>query len=74
VWYPCFRPFLFPIGGPGDFPPCIRQRPFFIAGDWQALPLAFVRAPHLGLRCMGKQVKNEVSNEPLKGVERMPGS
>ena len=34
-------------------PPCIRHRPFIIAGDWQAFPLDFVRAPHLRLRCMG---------------------
>ena len=31
----------------------IRQRPFGIAGAWQAVPLR-VRAPHRRLRCMGK--------------------
>src|SRR3954452_10644431 len=34
VQLPCFSALLFPCGAPGDFPPCIRQRPFFIAGDW----------------------------------------
>jgi len=49
---PCLRAFLFPLGGPGDFPPCIRQRPFGIAGDRHGCPCR-VRAPHRGLRCMG---------------------
>jgi hypothetical protein len=31
----------------------MRQRPFGIAGDWQGFPFDFVRASHLGLRCMG---------------------
>lgn len=39
VYRPCFKAFLFPFGAPGDGPPCIRQRPFFIAGDRQAFPL-----------------------------------
>jgi hypothetical protein len=30
--------FLLPFGAPGDGPPCIRQRPFGIAGDWQGFP------------------------------------
>jgi hypothetical protein len=30
---PCLKAFLFPFGAPGDFPPCIRQRPFLIAAD-----------------------------------------
>jgi hypothetical protein len=34
--------FLLPFGAPGDVPPCIRQRPFFIAGDWH------------GVWCIGK--------------------
>ena len=34
-------------------PPCMRQRRLpDTAGDWQGLP-ARVRAPHLGLWCMG---------------------
>jgi len=37
---------------PGDLPPCIRQRPFGIAGDRQDVPFR-VFAPHRGLRCMG---------------------
>jgi len=45
--------FLLPFGGPGDRPPCIRQRPFGIAGDWQGFPL-LVRAPQRLLRFMGK--------------------
>ena len=44
--------FLLPFGAPGDAPPCIRQRPFAIAGDWHGVPLR-VRAPQRGLRCMG---------------------
>jgi hypothetical protein len=39
---------LLPFGAPGDIPPCIRQRPFGIAGDRHRLPL-LVRAPHRGL-------------------------
>ena len=35
---PCFQAFLFPFGAPGDVPPCIRHRPFFIAGDWHSVP------------------------------------
>jgi hypothetical protein len=34
VYRPCLRAFLFPFGAPGDIPPCIRHRPFGIAGDW----------------------------------------
>ena len=52
VYRPCLNAFLLPLGAPGDFPPCIRQRPFGIAGDWHRLPLR-VRAPHRRLRCMG---------------------
>jgi hypothetical protein len=33
-----FQAFPFPLGGPVDVPPCIRQRPFFIAGDWHGAP------------------------------------
>jgi hypothetical protein len=33
LYHPCFSAFLFPFGAPGDGPPCIRQRPFGIAGD-----------------------------------------
>jgi hypothetical protein len=32
LYRPCLNAFLFPFGAPGDFPPCIRQRPFDIAG------------------------------------------
>jgi hypothetical protein len=39
------RAFLFPFGAPGDGPPCIRQRPFGIAGDRHGLPRR-VRARH----------------------------
>ena len=53
VLRPCFKAFLLPFGAPGDGPPCIRQRPFFIAGDWQGLPRR-VRARHRGAWCMGK--------------------
>jgi hypothetical protein len=48
VYSPCFKAFLFPFGAPGDVPPCIRQRPFFIAGDRQDFPL-LVFAPQRGL-------------------------
>jgi hypothetical protein len=44
-----------PSGAPGDGPPCIRQRPFGIAGDRQGVPLR-VFAPHLGLECMGNRM------------------
>jgi hypothetical protein len=30
-----------PLGAPGEPPPCIRQRPFAIAGDWHCWPSAF---------------------------------
>jgi hypothetical protein len=39
----CLKAFLLPLGAPGDRPPCTRQRPFGIAGDWHRLPL-LVRA------------------------------
>ena len=41
---PCFQAFRLPLGAPGDGPPCIRQRPLGMAGDWHGLPLR-VRAP-----------------------------
>src|SRR5689334_2233429 len=44
--------FLLPLGAPGEPPPCIRQRPFVIAGDRHSRPLR-VCAPHRRLRCMG---------------------
>src|SRR5262249_13832929 len=50
---PCFKAFWLPFGAPGDGPPCIRQRPFFIAGDWHGLPRR-VRARHRSAWCMGK--------------------
>jgi hypothetical protein len=49
VYHPCLRAFLFPFGAPGDGPPCIRQRPFGIAGDWHGLSLR-VFAPQRRLR------------------------
>lgn len=52
VQRPCLRALSFPIGTPGDFPPCIRQRPFATAGDWHGIPFR-VRVPQRGLRCMG---------------------
>jgi hypothetical protein len=52
VYRPCLRAFLLPFGAPGDGPPCIRQRPFGIAGDRHGFPIR-VRAPQRGLRCMG---------------------
>jgi hypothetical protein len=55
VYHPCFRAFSFPFGAPGDGPPCIRQRPFGIAGDWHGLPLR-VFAPQRGLDCMSKSM------------------
>jgi hypothetical protein len=45
---PCLKAFLLPFGAPGDFPPCIRQRPFGIAADRHMVPLR-VRAPHRAL-------------------------
>ena len=53
VYQPCLRAFLFPFGAPGDFPPCIRHRPFFIAGDWHKLP-RLVRALHRDAWCICK--------------------
>ena len=41
---PCLKAFVLPTGAPGDAPPCIRQRPFVIAGDRHGIPL-LVRAP-----------------------------
>src|SRR3984957_1548131 len=49
---PCLRAFLLPLPAPGALPPCIRQRPLAIAGDWQGV-LVRVRAWQRGLRCMG---------------------
>ena len=39
------------FGAPGDVPPCIRQRPFVIAGDRQGVPV-LVRARQRGLKCI----------------------
>jgi hypothetical protein len=49
---PCFHALRLPSGAPGDGPPCIRQRPLGIAGDWHGSPLR-VRAPQRGARCIG---------------------
>jgi hypothetical protein len=49
---PGLKVFLLPFGAPGDNPPCMRHRPFGIAGDRHRLPL-LVRALHRGLRCIG---------------------
>jgi hypothetical protein len=48
----CLSAFLFPFGAPVAAPPCIRHRPFGIAGDWHPMPV-LVRAPHRRLRCVG---------------------
>jgi hypothetical protein len=53
VYRPCLSACLLPFGAPGESPPCIRHRPFFIAGDWHGLPRR-VRARHRGARCIGK--------------------
>ena len=52
LYRPCLRALALPIGAPGEAPPCIRQRPFAIAGDWHGVS-ARVRAWQRGLRCMG---------------------
>ena len=44
VYRPCLRAFLFPFGAPGDIPPCIRHRPFGIAGAWHELRLRVLPA------------------------------
>jgi hypothetical protein len=45
---------LVSLGAPVDLPPCIRQRPFFIAGDRHDSRVRFDRAPQRGLRCIGR--------------------
>jgi hypothetical protein len=37
LYRPCLKAFLLPFGAPVDSPPCIRQRSFFMAGNWQGL-------------------------------------
>jgi hypothetical protein len=44
VTRPCLKELRLPFGAPGDRPPCIRQRPFGIAGDRHRLPF-LVRPP-----------------------------
>jgi hypothetical protein len=56
VYRPCLKAFLFPFGAPGDGPPCIRHRPFGIAGARHELPLC-VRALQRGVRCMGNLLR-----------------
>jgi len=56
VYRPCLSAFLFPFGAPGDIPPCIRHRPFGIAGARHDFRFR-VRAPHRGLRCMGNLLR-----------------
>src|SRR3954469_6614189 len=51
------KAFLLPLAAPGALPPCIRQRPFAIAGDWHGVP-ARVRAWQRGLRGMGNLAGN----------------
>ena len=49
VRWPClYMPCLPPRGAPGDFPPCIRQRPFFIEGLRQGFPVVGLCAPQRG--------------------------
>jgi len=36
---------LFPFGAPSDAPPCVRQRPFGIAGDRHGLPRKALSRP-----------------------------
>jgi hypothetical protein len=42
-----------PFGAPVDSPPCMRQRPFAIAGCRHGCPVVRQWAPHLGLTCIG---------------------
>ncbi len=46
---PCFHdPLRLPLGAPVPYPPpCSRQRPCFVCGDWQGVPRR-VLAKHLG--------------------------
>jgi hypothetical protein len=58
---PCFqlatrlRSFPSGVRGPVLMPPCIRQRPFGIAGDWHRVRLR-VSAPQRGLWCISVAV------------------
>jgi len=66
-------PLALPFGAPGDFPPCIRHRPFGIAGDRHGLPL-LVFAPQRGDRCMGNGFSMGLSLisicHPTPGLDR----
>ena len=51
---PClYMPLRLPFGAPGDAPPCIRQRPFGIAGARHGAALR-VFAPQRGERCIAQ--------------------
>jgi hypothetical protein len=77
---PCFQAFLFPLGAPVDLPPCIRQRPFRMAGDRQR-PSLRVFAPHRRLSsiasrlCMGLTFGFSLHPPPpcVQRVQRWPG-
>ena len=64
---PCLKAFVLPTGAPGDAPPCIRQRPFVIAGDRHSIPL-LVLAPQRGLRCMGKCYAGGCSSDFVRSL------
>ncbi len=51
-----FERVFIPLRCSRDIPPCIRHRPFGIAGAWHEVRLR-VQAPHRGLRCMGNLLR-----------------
>jgi hypothetical protein len=79
---PCFSAFRLPKGAPGDAPPCIRQRPFSIAGDWHAPPARRL-APHLAAaakawrplnQCRFDECMGSISEFPWKVSEFAPSA
>ena len=62
------------VRGPVELPPCIRQRPFGMAGDRQAVP-ARVVAPHRGQDCASGSVVRQSGRRCmgfLRGLALMP--
>lgn len=80
---PCLNmPLRSPFGAPGDAPPCMRQRPFGIAGARHGVALR-VFAPQRGERCiaqcMGLPLASQTCSPPSCGKansahDRLPTS
>jgi hypothetical protein len=65
VTRPCLWAFWLPFGASVDGPPCIRHRPFFIAGDWHGFPLRVEEHPGGRVYRAGSRYGNHKLHSPL---------